>query len=296
MNKNSNLHTYMMLMLAAAIWGFQPSCIKWLREVWTAETIVVMRYAIVTVVLLGVVYLRERETFWPQGRNIWLALIGMGIMGMLLNNVLQFNGIPYTTVTNTTLISATTPAITVVLAFLLLRERVKLLAGVGACLSFAGVLAIVSHGDMEVIRTIDFNFGDMLCFLSQVSWALYSIIIVYVIRRMSVLCATGWASFFGCILTLIYGIVTGTFHLIPLESGQILLLLYPAFLGGIFALIVWNHAVKVVGASNSTIFLNVMPVAGMISGYLLFDEIIGTVEILGAAAIFTGVYLTGKSK
>lgn len=296
MNKKSNLRTYMLLMLAAAAWGFQPSCIKWLREVWTAETIVVMRYAMVTVALLGAMYLRERESFWPRGTKIWLALIAMGATGMLLNNVLQFNGIPYTTVTNTTLISATTPAITVVLAFLLLRERVKLLAGVGACLSFAGVLAIVSHGNMEVIRNIEFNFGDMLCFLSQVSWALYSIIIAYVIRYMSVLCATGWASFFGCILTLIYGIATETFQLTPLEPGQILLLLYPALLGGIFALIAWNHAVKVVGASKSTIFLNVMPVAGMISGYVLFDEIIGMIELLGASAIFLGVYLTGKSK
>lgn len=296
MNKNSNLHTYMLLMLAAAVWGFQPSCIKWLREVWTAETIVVARYAIVTVALLGAVYLRERESFWPRGTKIWLALIAMGATGMLLNNVLQFNGIPYTTVTNTTLISATTPAITVVLAFLLLRERVKLLAGVGACLSFAGVLAIVSHGNMEVIRNIEFNFGDILCFLSQVSWALYSIIIAYVIRYMSVLCATGWASFFGCILTLIYGIATGAFQLTPLEPGQILLLLYPALLGGIFALIAWNHAVKEVGASKSTIFLNVMPVAGMISGYVLFDEAIGSIELFGASAIFLGVYLTGKSK
>ena len=46
-------HTYALLVLVAAIWGFQPSCIKWLALEWSPVTITVVRYAIMSAALLA---------------------------------------------------------------------------------------------------------------------------------------------------------------------------------------------------------------------------------------------------
>ena len=61
------------------------------------------------------------------------------------------------------------------------------------------------------------------------------------------------------------------------------------------AMLFWNLGVRRVGPSVTSIFQNVTPVVGMIGGMLLFAEQIGMLQILGAAAIFGGVYLTTHS-
>ena len=56
-------------------------------------------------------------------------------------------------------------------------------------------------------------------------------------------------------------------------------------------MLAWNACSKVVGPSIATIFLNIMPMVGMLSGYVLFGDEIGTVQLFGAAAIIVGVSL-----
>jgi len=67
------------------------------------------------------------------------------------------------------------------------------------------------------------------------------------------------------------------------------------FLGGVLSMLGWNLGVKHAGASISAIFLNIMPVVGMLGGFLLLDESLGISQLAGAAAIFGGVYLTTHS-
>ena len=284
---------YALLVLVSAIWGFQPSCIKWLTEEWSPVTITVVRYACMSTVILIMHYRNSAAHFWPQ-RAEWIYLSLMGATGMMLNNVLQFTGIPYTTITNCTLISAMTPAITALLAALFLRERLPLLPVIGIITSFAGVLMIVSRGDFAAIIGLSFGYGDVLCFLSQVAWATYSLLALKVLLRLSVIGTTGWAGFFGCLFTLFYGIVVGEFHFAPLSFWALLSFLYATFLGGLFSMQVWNLGVKEAGASVAAIFLNIMPVVGMMSGWWLFDETIGAVQLLGAGAICSGVYMTTR--
>ena len=50
------------------------------------------------------------------------------------------------------------------------------------------------------------------------------------------------------------------------------------------------------GPSIATIFFNILPIVGMLSGYLLFAEPIGTIQIFGAACTLLGVTLVTNHK
>ena len=67
---------------------------------------------------------------------------------------------------------------------------------------------------------------------------------------------------------------------------------YTVIFGGVMAMLFWNIGVHNAGASVTSIFQNITPVVGMIGGVLCFGEVIGIMELLGAAAIFGGVSLT----
>lgn len=281
---------YIVMILCAIFWGFQPVCIKWLSAVWSATTIAAVRYFAIALILFLVTFRTERH-FWPQ-KSEWWRLTLMGLTGVTLNNILQFSGIPYTTVTNCTLISATTPAITAVAATIFLRERLSLKCWLGIIMAFGGVLVIVMHGKLQNLLTLTFGIGDVLCFLSQVAWAAYALLGVTVLNNRSALSTTAWAGAFGCLFTLIYGLITGTFALTPLDILPAISISYVILLGGLFCMVYWNVAVHEVGASHTAIFLNIMPVAGMISGAILFSEVIGPLQLGGAIIILSGIYLT----
>jgi drug/metabolite transporter (DMT)-like permease len=290
-NKKGNLIPYAMLIFSSVIWGFQPVCIKWLLEAWNPVTITTVRYFLISLILFVILYRRQGRQIFPHKEDIkWFVL--MGLFGIFLNNVLQFSGLKETTVVNCTLISATSPAITAFFAFFIIRERLSLFSWIGIAVSFAGVLTVVSDGSWEVIRQIDFHVGDVLCFLSQISWAFYSFAALNVMRRVSVGVTTLWAGFCGAIFTLVYGLIVGEFQVSLLPPLPLLSFAYMAILGGLLSIFFYNYAMNETGPSLASIFLNIMPVVGMFSGFLVLSESIDVVQIAGALTIFIGVYWT----
>jgi drug/metabolite transporter (DMT)-like permease len=283
--------TYFMLAFASAVWGFQPVCVKWLVAEWTPVTVTVIRYIFISLLLVITLYPKEGKKMFPPKKSWgWLAL--MGFFGILLNNVLQFAGLQYTTVTNCTLIAATSPAVTAFMAFFLIRERLSLIKWIGIFISFAGVLCIVSNGSLELIQNIDFNLGDILCFTAQTSWAIYCFISLKVMKYISAAAATLWFGLLGGFMTFIYGLFSNTIQVTMLSPVALGSFIYMVILGGFISLFFFNVGVKKAGPSVSAIFLNIMPVVGMISGNLLFADQIGIVQLGGAAAIFIGVFMT----
>jgi hypothetical protein len=286
--------TYILLSLIGLLWGFQPITLKWLLPYWTPATITTFRFLVVGMVILFYQYFRlgrdmakllPRKTDWP-----WIVF--MGINGQMLNSVLQFHGLQFTTVTNSTLITATTPAITSVCAYLILHEAFSKKQWLGILLSFSGVLAVITKGNFDIIRTMSFNVGDVFCIASQLAWAFYSLASRKLTGHMDVLTALGWCSLCGTAGTAIYGIFSNTLVLSPLPPVPFLSYLYIPLFGGIAANVFWNIGVKNVGPSVSSVFLNFTPVMGMVAGYLIFADPIGPLQIVGASVIFVGVYLT----
>ncbi|MGO5486644.1 DMT family transporter [Selenomonas montiformis] len=290
MDEATKRKTYFLLAATTIIWGIQPLCIKWLVTTWSPVTITAMRYYLIGTTLLALSVYRGERLLPP--RSCLLGLFFMGVAGIGLNNVMQFTGLAISTVTNCTLIAAASPAITAFMAVIFVSERLSLLAWGGIVLSFFGALLIISHGSLNVIQTMSFNVGDILFLLAQVAWTTYSLIALKIMRRMSALQTTGWAGLFGAFIVTGYGLVTGQFAPVMLTPTLWIAFFYTVIFGGVMAMLFWNIGVHNAGASVTSIFQNITPVVGMIGGVLCFGEVIGIMELLGAAAIFGGVYLT----
>jgi drug/metabolite transporter (DMT)-like permease len=290
--KNST--TYALLTFIGIIWGFQPTTLKWLLPYWSPSTITIMRYLVVGVVILlyqAYIFRDDLSRLMPA-RQDWPWIIFMGINGQMLNSVLQFYGLQFTTVTNSTLITATTPALTSVCTFIILREKFTSKQWLGIFLSFLGVLTVITKGDLSMLTGLNFNKGDVFCIASQFAWAFYSLASRKLTGHMDVLTALGWCSLSGTLATFILSLYTGTFAITPLPTLPLFSYLYVTLLGGIAANVFWNIGVKNVGPSVSSVFLNLTPVVGMLSGWLIFNDPMGFLQLMGAGVIFIGVFLT----
>lgn len=284
---------FWLLFLAAAVWGFQPVLLKFLLSEWSPVTITAVRMLFFGVILIAYSYFREGKKEWPT-LSCWRRL---GLLGVFyaVNNIAQFTGLRFTTVTNTTLIAAAGPVMTAIAAVVFFRERLSLLAWIGVAISLAGTVTVISDGNVQLLAEIGFNIGDILCFLAQLAWTGYSLVAIGLLRELSTEAVTGWAAFICAGLTFLYGVFAGEFAITPLSVLGGGVFVYLVALGGIMATLIWNQGIKKVGASLSAVFLNIMPVVGMLSGWLLLGEDIGAAKLCGAGAIFLGVYLTTHS-
>lgn len=291
----TNLNTvYVLLILTTIIWGIQPLCIKWLVLEWSPVTIAAMRYFLIGSILIFIASRRGEKVLPPA--ECLPRLILMGATGIGLNNVMQFTGLEISTVTNCTLIAASSPAITALFAAVFIGERLSFKAWLGIFISFAGALVVISQGSIQVVMNFAFNRGDLLFLLAQVAWTTYSLLAISVMKKISTVMTTGWSGLFGAFITTAYGLTMSDFSPPLLPFNLWFAFGFTVIFGGVMAMAFWNIGINVVGASVTAIFQNITPVVGMLGGSLLFNEGIGIPEIFGAASIFVGVYLTTRKK
>lgn len=284
---------YGLLALAGLVWGLQPLFVKFVVAELTPTTLTALRYSCITLLLFVLAVLRGIPL--PPRRDCLLLLVFMGLTGVAFNNIAQFSGLQYSSVGNATLIGATTPASTALLAAIFLREKLLPIEWLGIGFSLLGTLFLVTHGSLDMLLSTSFNRGDLLFFACQQGWAIYSLIGVRVMARMSALTATAWAGFFGVCWTVLYGLVAGQLYVVPASATCWLSLGYVTLLGGIFAMLAWNVSLRAVGAGKAAIFLNLMPLVGVSAGVLLLDEDFVWQQCFGAVGMLAGIYILTHS-
>lgn len=288
---NSSNKIYIFLCLAAILWGAQPVVVKVVLQELSPLLITFYRYVGISMILLIILYITHGRNIFPSARHLPILAV-MGVSGITLNNVLQFSGLQYSTVINCTLVSATTPAMTAVMSALAHQEQMNEVQWIGIITSFFGVLFLVAHGSLALITSLSFNFGDILFFCSQACWAIYTLLGRKIMTELSPMFTTAWAGLIGAVLTGVLVLWDGIELTTNLTANGIGSIAYMIFGGGVLAMIWWNRGVKIVGASQTAIFINIMPVVGMLLAVLLLGEHLGWREIVGGLWIFLGVYLT----
>lgn len=283
--------TYLLLLFAAILWGGQPTVLKGLIRELSPIAITFYRYMGISSILLVILYFGNGKLVVPRGRQT-LLLVAMGLSGITLNNIFQFTGLHYSTAINCSLVSSTTPALTAILAAMLLREKLALVQWIGILISFFGILFLLTHGSLKALLTLTFNYGDILYFASQICWAAYSILGRKIMDELSPMATTAWAGLAGALLTGIYAFWSGTDLMPGITSNGMAALTYMTIGGGVLAMTWWNKGVKVVGPSKASIFFNIVPIAGMIFGVVFLAEPLGMSEIMASFWIISGVYLS----
>ncbi|MGW6173668.1 DMT family transporter [Arthrobacter sp. NPDC055138] len=227
----------------------------------------------------------------------WKPLLLMTVTGIAGFNTLIYSALQFTSATNVSVLEASIPAVTVLLGFWLLRERLRPLQWAGVLLSLCGALWVVTNGQLLRLAEMSWNVGDAIMVVGALSWAVYSIAVRRYLRLFpahgAVLVMTGLSVVFMLPLLLAEWALVG----IPqISGGQWSGLLYLGIFPSVIALLLYNRAVATLGASQASVFLNFVPVFTMLGAYVLLDEAISLMQVLGAVAVILGVFFTTRSK
>lgn len=228
----------------------------------------------------------------------WKALLGMGILGISLFNMIIYLGLRYTTAVNGVLIHSSQPVVIVLLSWMLLGDRISKRQGVGIAVSLAGVLVLVSQGDIENLLGLSFNRGDIVMALGVPVWGLYTILLrrkpagLNPIGLLAVLFAIGTAILApGYIAAELWVRPQVNLNLVSLGG-----LLYVGLISSVLGLVFYNNGVAALGPAVAGLFLHLIPVFTIVLAWLILGEALHWYHFPGVALIFGGIFLTTRGR
>ena len=288
---------YLLLTLTSFFWSLNwvigraivghvsPLAFTFIR--WTVAVAVMMPFA-----------LPEIRAHWPAVRRHWKVIVWLGFWGTGLHNAFAYVGVQYTTATNGVMLNSAIPILIMLLGWLVYRDTITRVQALGVVVSVAGVLTILTRGDLGVLAELSLNKGDLIVLGGMVFWAAYTIFL-----RLKPPELPGLAMLACC------GVV-GVAILLPLFLFEMAFLggrveftlatigamayvgIFPSFVGYVF----WNRAVAEVGSNIAGIFVHLMPAFGSILAWFFLDERILVFHVVGIGLILGGIALTSSGR
>ncbi len=221
----------------------------------------------------------------------------LGITSITIFNSIVYYSLYYTQVISGILMISTIPVWIIFISSILNIERTNIFQIIGVVFSLTGVIFIITKADLEIIRNLDFNKGDLSMVVAMFSWAVYSALLKskkYEISQFSLLqvvIITGLI-----FLTPIYLIEMYLGNVIVIGIPFVLTLTYVVFFPGLASFIFWIKGISLIGANRAGVFLHLMPIFGAIMAMVIFKEKFMYYHILGAIFIIAGITLSNKKR
>ncbi|MGY2227464.1 DMT family transporter [Pseudomonas gingeri] len=228
---------------------------------------------------------------WAAIRAHLGKIVVLGVLGMAVYQSLAYYAATLTTATNMGIILSLMPLMSLALAIISLGQRLTAGALTGAVLSFAGVLVVVSAGNLGSLLTHGVNLGDAMMLIATLAYAIYSTLL------------KKWQLRLPPLQLLYLQILVAVVVLFPLfwlspKVGPNLqnagLVLYACLLASMLAPLMWMSAVGKLGPSRTVLFFNLLPILTALIAAAVLHEQLALFHLLGGALTLGGVILSER--
>lgn len=240
--------------------------------------------------LLPVIYPRLRVS----APLILAHLRSFALLGclMLFSTTLMLVGVHFTTAVNSSIINATQPVFTVLLAALLLRDRPRPMQLAGVALGLVGVTAMLTAMDPRRLLGLQFNGGDLLVLLAAVSAALYALSLRKIPAGLTPAETLFAIIVTGCLaLAPAYVAETLFYKPVPFTAPAVSAIAVLALATSVLGMLAWNYGNRAIGPGRAALFVNLVPIFAALLAVTLLGERLHVYHVICAALIAAGIFL-----
>ena len=288
------IKAHLSLFIACCMWGLMSPVGKAAMEAGlTSLSLASFR------VMGGAVCFWIASIFAPKekvGGHDMLMLFFAGLLCVAFTQGLFIIGLSLTSPIDSTVITTSLPIITMILAAIFLKEPITSVKVVGVALGATGALILVlsNHGGSDKAGNI---WGDIICFVAQISFACYLTIFKGLISRYNIFTLMKWMFAFAsiCYIPFTYQSLSDTLSQ-PLPLTVWLQIGYVIVFGTFIASILVLVGQKTLRPTVVSMYNYMQPIVGAGVTVLIGMGTFGWTKAIASMLIFTGVYVVTKSK
>ncbi|HLT78962.1 MAG TPA: DMT family transporter [Ferrovibrio sp.] len=278
------------LLLTVIIWGNTFPTAKYVLTVLPPTVYASLRYLLAAVTLM--IVLTWRQGLVLPRRQDCLPLIGFGLLGITVMQLLWTNALSLTTASKGAILVAVSP-IWAMLISSLRGQRPGLRAWCGIILSFGGVFLVINNSITEIRLGGGSLVGDLLFLTVAFCWACYSVFAPPYLARLGALYVSAWSMLFGALALapfMLIGFAEVEWPAIELSHWAAFL--FTAILAGALGYLLWYEGIARLGVARSVVYSYLIPVFALISAVAFLGEQVSLVQLFGAAVVIAGLILT----
>ncbi len=298
MNQRLTLRTAVLLTIPPLLWAGNAVVGRLVNDLVPPATLNFLRWALAFLLLLPWAgwILRRGSGLWLH----WKRFAVLGLLGVGCYNALQYLALQTSTPLNVTLVAASSPVWMLGIGAVFFGHRATRRQMLGALLSIAGVLVVLSRGDWELLLRVRLVPGDAYVLLATAAWAFYSWLLIRPGDPPQI--RNDWAAFL--MAQMVYGLgwsglfaagewATGATP-IDLSWSLAAALLFVAVGPALLAYRCWGLGVQQVGPSIAGFFANLTPLFAALMSAAFLAELPRVYHAIAFLLIVGGIVVSSR--
>lgn len=247
-----------------------------------------LRIGLASIILFPIMLIKEKAI--KLTKEEFLITFKLGLIGMTFYHLFFFNALKHTTASNASVINASMPIITAIIALLVLNEKISKLKLLFMFTAFVGVILTIIKWDIDTLRQLAFNKGDLIMMCGTVSWATYGVLIKKYDIKMSAL------------KLMTYTLLMCTLIVAPFALREIIIydslnvpfsdyysLIYMAVFPTVIGYTIQQTCIRKLGPSTAALFINLVPVFSIILAIIFLGETVIPLMFVSLSIIIASV-------
>jgi drug/metabolite transporter (DMT)-like permease len=248
-------------------------------------------------VAIGVLFLLPfawRELFAKRQVILdhWKLFLVIAFVFMPLGNAAVYLAYNFTTAINGAVIATAQPALTMLLAWLMLRQNTTRMQALGIAIAAVGVLVIVMRGDLAALTSLSFGGGDLIMLVGTLGFAFYTVLLRRLPPEIGPMLILVTIQIFGiCVMAPFYLVESLTYRTVPVTLESVLVLIWIGTVIAVVAVGLNNMVILTLGPNKASIghYLRAVFIAGMAT--ILLGEAFELYHAVAFALVICGVLL-----
>jgi len=281
---NGRLIAMLALTAAGCLWGTGFFFGKIALTEMPVTNMVLFRFLFASAGLLPVIFLSLPRFSASE----WGSVFAASVLGVPVQNLVQFKGLSLTTVSHASLMVGTIPILLAIAAAWFTGERLHFGGWLALAASAFGVALIALSSKKASGAAQASTRGDLLVVLSMFAAIGWILISKHLMRRHSPVMVTAFVFWIGTVMVAVVLIVTSGVPPLHYSTRAWIAVAEQGLFATAITTVLWNWGLQRVPASQAGIFVNLEPLVGAILGVFLLHEQLGVGALAGGALIIGG--------
>lgn len=248
------------------------------------------RWALAALPLLVLAQAIDRPDWGAVARQ-WPRLLLLSCLGMTGYTLLLYSALGHTSALNASLVTAANPALIMILAVVIFPDRPAPVSWLGIALGLAGVLLVLTGGELHRLLTFSLKAGELLILAAITVWASYTLLA----RREALPAITSTAVQVALAAAVLAPVAAATGTGLPSAPAEAWSLAFIVVFPSLGSYLLWNLALKRTTPANAGNYLNLIAVFTAIITVLLGHPVTAP-QVLGGILVISGVLLTSAGQ
>ncbi|MFL0267564.1 DMT family transporter [Candidatus Clostridium radicumherbarum] len=277
-------------LLSSAAFGFMPIFAKIIYNN-GSNTLTVISLRFLLAALMLYIYFLFAKVDFRVNKTQFTLLALIGLIGYTSTGMTLFYSYNYITVGLATTMHFVYPAIVIILNYFIYREAFTKNKVIALLVSITGVYILIG------IKAEGIHIGGVI--LAIASGFCYAACVMGMnnkeIKKLSNLVTVFYFSLFAGVSLILFTFISGKF-IFPINIETTTSIIGISLISTIVSIGLFVRALKIIGASSTSILGTFEPIVSIIMGIVLFKEKLTITLIIGTILILTSVIILSKEK